>query len=120
MNILALLAGLFSGLLGSMGLGGGTILIIYLSYFGDKSQYTNGGINLLFFIPIAVFSVIIYATKKEIKYKLIIPIALGGLLGAVLGIFLADIAGAKLLAKLFGGFLCILGIKEIIGTFNKK
>ncbi|MCQ2454942.1 MAG: sulfite exporter TauE/SafE family protein [Clostridia bacterium] len=120
MNILALLAGLFSGMLGSMGLGGGAVLIIYLSFFADKGQFANQGINLLFFIPIAIFACIIYAKNKQIKFKIVIPIAIGGLIGAVIGIFLADIAGAELLAKLFGGFLCILGVKEIFTVFKKK
>ena len=114
MNILALFAGLFSGILGSMGLGGGTVLIIYLSFFENKGQFSNQGINLIFFIPIALFSVILYSVKKQIKYKLIIPIILGGILGIFIGVSLAEMAGAKLLAKLFGLFLCILGIKEII------
>ena len=50
MNISALLAGLFSGILGSMGLGGGGILIIYLSLFTATEQLKAQGINLIFFI----------------------------------------------------------------------
>ena len=61
MNIAALLAGLFSGILGSMGLGGGAVLVIYLSLFTETKQLTAQGINLLFFIPIAAVSVIIYS-----------------------------------------------------------
>ena len=35
MNITALLAGLLSGIIGGMGMGGGAVLIIYLSLFTD-------------------------------------------------------------------------------------
>ena len=69
MNISALLAGLFSGILGGMGLGGGGILIIYLSLFTDIKQLTAQGINLLFFIPIGLIALTIYAFKKQIKWK---------------------------------------------------
>ena len=48
----ALLAGLFSGVIGAMGLGGGAVLIIFLNIFTDYSQLEAGGINLLFFVPI--------------------------------------------------------------------
>ena len=87
MNIGALLAGLFSGIIGGMGLGGGAVLIIYLSVFKDVEQLKAQGINLLFFIPIALVAVIIYALKKQIKWKLTIPIAIGGILGAAGGFF---------------------------------
>ena len=72
MSISALLAGLFSGILGSMGLGGGAILVIYLSLFTNTEQLRAQGINLLFFIPIALISVIIYSKAKKIKWKIII------------------------------------------------
>ena len=49
MNIGALLAGLFSGIIGGMGLGGGAVLIIYLTVFKNTEQLRAQGINLLFF-----------------------------------------------------------------------
>ncbi len=119
MNIGALLAGLFSGIIGGMGLGGGAVLIIYLSVFKDVEQLKAQGINLLFFIPIALVAVIIYALKKQIKWKLTIPIAIGGILGAAGGFFLTDIIGGNFTAKLFGGFLILLGIKEIFSKQSK-
>ena len=120
MNILALLAGLLSGIIGAMGLGGGAVLIIYLTLFTDTNQLKAQGINLFFFLPIAVIAVVIYAFKKEIKWKKIIPIALGGILGSFLGIFLSTFIGGEFLSKLFGGGLVLLGIKEIICLKKKR
>ena len=79
MNIAALLAGLMSGIIGGMGLGGGAVLIIYLTIFQDVEQLQAQGINLLFFIPIAFLAVIIYAFKKQIKWRVTIPLAIGGI-----------------------------------------
>ena len=117
MNIGALLAGLFSGILGSMGLGGGGILIIYLSLFTSTEQLKAQGINLIFFIPIGILSLIIYAIKKQIKWKITLKIALFGIIGAVLGILLADFLGGDITGKIFGGLLTIMGIAEI---FKRK
>ena len=117
MSISALLAGLFSGILGSMGLGGGGILIIYLSLFTNTKPLTAQGINLIFFIPIGVLSLIIYAFKKQIKWKATIKIALFGIIGAVLGILLADILGGEITRKIFGGLLILMGLFEI---FKKR
>lgn len=119
MNIGALLAGLFSGIIGGMGLGGGAVLIIYLTVFQNTEQLKAQGINLLFFIPIAITAVIIYAFKKQIKWKVTLPLAAGGILGAVAGFFLTDIIGGNFTAKLFGGFLILLGLKEIFSKSKK-
>jgi len=117
MNIIALLAGLFSGIIGAMGLGGGAVLIIYLSLFTDTKQLTAQGINLIFFIPCAVVAVIIYGIKKLIRWKTVLCVTAFGLIGAFLGIFLADILGHSITGKIFGGLLVILGVK---GFFNQK
>ncbi|MEE1160530.1 MAG: sulfite exporter TauE/SafE family protein [Acutalibacteraceae bacterium] len=113
----ALLAGLFSGIIGAMGLGGGAVLIIYLSLFTDMPQLKAQGVNLLFFIPTAVAAVTVYGIKKQIKWKIVLKVALWGLLGAVVGIYFADLLGGKLTSKLFGGLLVVMGVIEI---FSKK
>ncbi len=120
MNIGALLAGLLSGIIGGMGLGGGAVLIIYLTVFKDVPQLKAQGINLLFFIPIALTAVIIYTVKKQITWRITLPVAAGGIIGAALGFCLTDIIGGDLTAKLFGGFLVVLGIKEIFCKSQKK
>lgn len=117
MNIGALLAGLFSGALGSMGLGGGAILIIYLSLFTDTPQLKSQGINLLFFVPIALIAVIIYAVKKRVKWKTTIKLSLWGIAGSVIGLSTASFLGGEVTSKIFGGMLIILGLKEL---FVKK
>ncbi len=119
MNIGALLAGLMSGIIGGMGLGGGAVLIIYLTVFKNVEQLRAQGINLLFFVPIATLAVIIYSFKKQIKWRVTLPIAIGGLIGAIGGFFLTDILGGNFTSKLFGGFLIILGLKELF-TKSKK
>ena len=119
MNIAALLAGLLSGIIGGMGLGGGAVLIMYLTVFKNIEQLRAQGINLLFFVPIATLAVIIYAFKKQIKWQITLPLAIGGILGAVGGFLLTDFIGGNFTAKLFGGFLILLGIKEIF-TKTKK
>lgn len=117
MSIVALVAGLLSGIIGAMGLGGGAVLIIYLSVFAEIKQLTAQGINLIFFLPIGTIAVLIYAFKKMISWRLVLSIALGGVLGAVGGIALTDVLGGSLTAKIFGGLLIVLGLREI---FVKK
>lgn len=110
-------AGVISGILGAMGLGGGGVLILYLVFFEKANQFEAQGINLIFFIPCAVAALIVYSIKKQIKYKQILPIIFAGIAGTFIGIYLSGILGTKVTAKLFGGVLCIAGTKEI---FAKK
>ena len=119
MNILALLAGLFSGIIGAMGMGGGAVLIIYLTLFSDVEQLTAQGINLIFFIPIGITAILIYAKKGKIKWKTTLPLALGGIIGAVAGIYLTDVLGSQIISKIFGGFLILLGLIEIFKRIKK-
>lgn len=119
MNISALLAGLFSGVLGAMGLGGGAVLIIYLTLFTNTEQLSAQGINLLFFIPIALLAVIIYSAKRKIRWRIVIPLSLWGVLGATTGIMLTKYLGGNLTSKLFGGLLILMGLFEIFKRNNK-
>ena len=113
MNITALLAGLFSGIIASMGMGGGAVLLIYLTAFLSVPQLNAQGINLIFFIPIGIMSVIIYIKQKKIKFKATCPLAIFGILGSSAGIFVTRVLDGSFISKIFAAFLIILGLIEI-------
>ena len=52
---------LTSGLLGSLGMGAGAVLLLYLRVFGGAGQFEAQGINLIFFLPIAALSIVLHA-----------------------------------------------------------
>ena len=106
-------AGLISGFVGAMGLGGGGMLIIYLTVFAGVEQLRAQGINLLFFIPIAAISVAIYIFKKKIKFKYVLPTAGGGIAGTLAGVAAAGALSGKLLSVIFGVCLLALGVYTI-------
>lgn len=116
--IIDLLAGFASGVLGAMGLGGGAILLIYLALFKDVNQFSAQGINLIFFIPIAIFSVIMYAIKKQIKWKTVLWLVVAGLIGAAVGVWVSKVIGTKIVAKIFGGLLSVAGAFQIVSAFK--
>ena len=49
----AVAAGLLTGVLSGFGIGGGSLLLLYLTLFAGLSQFEAGGINLLYFIACA-------------------------------------------------------------------
>ena len=54
MTLLTFIAAFFTGLLASLGVGGGMVLIIWFTAVMGMSQLEAQGINLLFFLPIAL------------------------------------------------------------------
>lgn len=52
----AFFAGLITGVLSGFGVGGGTLLLIYMTTFAGVPQTLAQGINLLYFLPTAVMA----------------------------------------------------------------
>lgn len=111
--IIVFSASLIAGALGAMGLGGGSVLILYLTLFCNTPQLTAQGINLIFFLPTALIATIIYSVKKEIKFKTVSYIVLGGIPSTVLFGYLAGFVKTEILSKIFGGLVLIFGIWQI-------
>ena len=62
-----IIAGIISGIISGMGMGGGIILIPVLTIFLGFSQKVAQGITLLYFIPTAVFALIVHIKNKTIE-----------------------------------------------------
>lgn len=118
--ILSYIAAFLTGIFAAMGVGGGMILIIYLTFFAGFPQLSAQGVNLIYFIPIALLSVIIHTKNKLIEWKRIVSSLIAGTAFAVLGALTADYLGSEILGKIFGGFMILIGIKELFGGFIKK
>ncbi len=108
-----------TGIAASLGLGGGLILIVFLTIFTGMSQLTAQGINLVFFIPIAILSLIFHTKNKLVVWKKILPSILFGIIGAFIGTFLANYFGSRIVSKLFSVFVLTVGIKELFTKVKK-
>lgn len=111
--LMIFIASFLSGAIGSMGLGGGSVLILYLTLFTGVKQLAAQGINLIFFVPIALLSVIIYALQRKIEYKVILPFILGGVPATLLAGYLVNFIKTDLLSKIFGGLVLVFGVWQI-------
>lgn len=114
-----IIAGFFAGLFGSLGLGGGGVLVMFLTVFLSFSQLKAQGINLFFFIPIAVLSLIFHIKHKLINWKLAVPAICFGLLGAFLGAIAAEFIGSNIEKNIFGVFLLVVGTYELFVAREK-
>lgn len=103
-----------------MGLGGGFILVVWLTIFEEVGQRAAQGINLLFFLPIALISLIFHVKNHLVNTKLVKKIALGGVLGAVIGTYGAQLIDNDLLRKLFAVFLLAFGLRELFSRGERS
>ena len=63
------LAGVLGGILGGMGMGGGTILIPLLTIFFNVKQHSAQAANLVSFLPMATISLIIHIKNKFVVFR---------------------------------------------------
>lgn len=105
--------GFFAGIIGGMGMGGGTILIPALILFANIDPKIAQSVNLLSSIPMTIIALIIHMRQKNVVKELVLPIALFGVLGAIAGSFVANYISSEYLKKFFGVFLLVVGIMEV-------
>jgi uncharacterized membrane protein YfcA len=97
-----------------MGIGGGAVLIPALTLFAGCKQHTAQSINLISFIPVALIALVIHYRKNNLNIGYSFRLIPAGLAGAFIGSGLAVKLPAEVLSKLFGAFLFIMGIMEVL------
>ena len=107
------LAGLAGGLVGGMGMGGGTLLIPILTMILGVDQHTAQALNLLVFIPTGIIAVLIHAKNKLIDYKVFGIVALPAIATAVGAALLVGKIESETLGIIFGVFLILVGLFEL-------
>ncbi len=115
--LVTLLASVFS----SMGLGGGSLILMYLTEVRGMEQSQAQAIGLLLFIASAVAAIPFYLRAGLLgDGKLILKFLPGGILFALLGASIASALGQGLLRKIFGFFLIFVGVKGIFAKLKRK
>jgi len=118
--ILAVLAGLLTGVLSGYGVGGGTLLMLYLVSVAGMEQAAAQGINLLYFIPCSATALVSHIKNGLVEKSVVIPAAIAGVITTPIAAFLATSIESDLLKKCFGVFLLAVGIHELFYHPEKK
>ena len=104
------IAAFVSGILGGMGMGGGTLLIPVLTFFFDITQHEAQALNLASFLPMAAIALAIHFKKKLVKTEGAWKIILPALVVSVGGSAIVSLIGGDILKRIFGGFLVLLAV----------
>lgn len=108
---LTLLVSTALGFLTGLGVGGGSLLVLWLTGVQGWDSAAARGANLLFFLPGAIVSLVFRHRRGSLKK--LWPAILGGCIAAGLGAWLSRGMDTALLKKLFGVLLLVTGIREL-------
>lgn len=117
---IGVLAGTVLGFLSGLGIGGGSLLLLWLTLVLGMETAVARQINLLFFLPSAAVACVFRWKQGVLDWKRVLPAAVTGCAGALLGTMLGKWLDTALLKKGFGILLLVTGFREIFHKPKKK
>ena len=114
MVILHLLTGTILGTLAGLGVGGGTLLVLWLTLVIGMTQQQARILNLMFFIPCAIICTLLRKKQGAVNIRLLLPGIASGVVSAIIFSLAGRNMDLSLLKKLFGGLLLLTGIRELL------
>ncbi len=116
---LAILVGLITGVISGFGIGGGSLLIVYLTSFAAVDQYTAGGINLLYFLSCAPAALISHIRHRRVEWKAVLWCSMAGIVTSALAAWAASAVNTDWLRRGFGLLLLYIGFRELFCKSEK-
>ena len=111
--MVAILVGAALGFLSGLGVGGGSLLLLWLTLVMGEPQEMARVTNLMFFLPCAFIATLYRWKQSKLPLPIALPAVLGGVLGAVLGCLLGPQINAELLKKAFGVLFILTAVREL-------
>lgn len=102
------------GFLAGLGVGGGSLLILWLTLALEMAYPQARLINLLFFLPTAVVSTWLRRKQGVWQLKRVLPAIIAGCVSAGLCAWGSQFFDMALLKKFFGILLLVTGIRELL------
>ena len=118
--LLKLLVGTVLGFLSGLGIGGGSLLILWLTLILGMAPEIARVINLLFFLPSAVIACLFRWRQGVLKLRQVVPAMIAGTATAAVFSFWGRSLDVTLLKKGFGLLLLATGLRELLYRPKKK
>lgn len=114
--IILVIVGFIAGIAGgTLGLGGGIIIVPALIFILGFTQHQAQGTSLaVLLFPVGILGVINYNKNGYVNFKFAIILIIAFVLGSYLGSIISINLPAKTLKKIFGVFLLLISLKMII------
>lgn len=102
--------GIINGLFGS---GGGTLIVPALVFILGIEDYKAHATAISIILPLSIISTFIYLKKDIIQYQIATMIAIGGVLGSLIGAKFLNKIPTSVLRKIFGTIIIITALRMI-------
>ncbi len=109
----SVVVGILLGFLAGLGVGGGSLLVVWLTLVLGMQYADARSINLLFFLPSALIATLFHHRRGKLPLKQLLPGMIGGCISAAAISLLGAKADTALLKKLFGFLLLFTGFREL-------
>ena len=110
---ISVMIGTVLGILAGLGTGGGSLLILWLTFVLQVDDQVARSINLLFYIPSALIACLFRWKQGAINLRSILPAIIAGCVCAGVFSYVSTMLGVQLLRKLFGLLLIFIGVREL-------
>ena len=111
--VIAVIIGTLTGILSGMGIGGGTLLVLYLTAVTDMAASAAAGINLFYFLACAPASLWFHIRNRLVSVSVALPATVGGVVTAFVTALLVPADSPPWLRRGFGILLLFVGIREL-------
>lgn len=101
------------GTLSGLGVGGGSLLMLWLTLVMDTPRECARLMNLMFFIPCALTASLFHFKQQKWNLSLMLSAAASGCIGAALGNSWRQYLDLEMLQKCFGILFILCGIREL-------
>ncbi len=118
--IIDFLVGLMTGIISGFGVGGGSLLVLYLTNFEQVHQLSAQGINLMYFLFVAPSALYSHIKNKLIDKNSAIICIISGVPTCILFAFIASKTDIDLLRRLFGMLMLFIGVRELFAKKTHK
>ena len=108
-----LIVGTVLGFLSGLGIGGGSLLILWLTMVLHIDPQAARSMNLLFFIPSALVACALRLKEGSLKIKPLLPAMIAGCTAAAVFSWISTILNVEILKKGFGIVLIAAGLREL-------
>lgn len=109
-----LLVSTILGFLAGLGVGGGSLLILWLTLILNTEPNIARAMNLMFFLPTAIISSWFRRRQGSLPLRKVLPGVLAGCITAAVFSLVSRHVSVDFLQKLFGILLLITGLKELM------
>lgn len=109
--LIGFITGLVNGIFGS---GGGTILVPCLVFLMDIEDHKAHATAISIILPLSLISSFIYFSYDVVDLTLTLKVAIGSVIGAIVGSSILNRFSVNALRKIFGIFMIIAAVRMVL------